>query len=162
MDQNRPGNCYASMIAPIAGLRIKGAIFHQGYNNCFNGTQGAIMYRQVFPKMITAWRAAFDDPEMPFGILSLCTEGAVQTLDNYAEMMANPGPYIREAQYQTFLDFYKQATRTSGSPAPMTCGADGITRNSRSRPASASRAGRWPRSTDSAGRSAGSRPWSRR
>ena len=105
MDQNRPGNCYASMIAPIAGLQVKGAIFHQGYNNCFNGTQGAIMYRHVFPEMITAWRAAFDDPEMPFGILSLCTEGAVQTLDNYSEMMANPGPYIREAQYQTFLDF---------------------------------------------------------
>lgn len=107
IDQNRPGNCYASMIAPLEGLQIKGAIFHQGYNNCFKGTQGAIMYRRVFPEMIKAWRAAFNDSEMPFGILSLCTEGAVQTLDNYSEMMANTGPYIREAQYQTFLDFYK-------------------------------------------------------
>ena len=26
MDQNRPGNCYASMIAPIAGLAVEGAI----------------------------------------------------------------------------------------------------------------------------------------
>ena len=107
MDQNRPGNCYASMIAPLDGLQVKGAIFHQGYNNCFKGTQGAIMYRRVFPEMIKAWRAAFNNSEMPFGILSLCTEGAVQTLDNYSEMMANTGPYIREAQYQTFLDFYK-------------------------------------------------------
>jgi sialate O-acetylesterase len=114
MDQNRPGNCFASMIGPIAGLQIKGAIFHQGYNNCFNGTQGTIMYRQVFPKMITAWRAAFNDPEMPFGILSLCTEGTVQTLDNYCEMMANPGPYIREAQYQTFLDLYKAGDKNIG------------------------------------------------
>ena len=114
LDQNRPGNCYASMIAPIAGLRVKGAIFHQGYNNCFNGTQGAIMYRHIFPEMITAWRAAFNDPEMPFGILSLCTEGAVQTLDNYSEMMANPGPYIREAQYLTFLDFYNAGDTNIG------------------------------------------------
>jgi sialate O-acetylesterase len=114
MDQNRPGNCYASMIAPLEGLQIKGAIFHQGYNNCFNGTQGAIMYRQVFPEMIKTWRAAFDNPEMPFGILSLCTEGNVQTLDNYSEMMSNPGPYIREAQYQTFLDFYKAGDRHIG------------------------------------------------
>lgn len=114
MDQNRPGNCYASMIGPIAGLSVKGAIFHQGYNNCFDGTQGAIMYRHVFPHMITAWRAAFNDPEMPFGILSLCTEGSPQTLDNYTEMMGNPGPYIREAQYQTFLDLYKAGDKNIG------------------------------------------------
>ncbi|MGB7346337.1 MAG: hypothetical protein WBD20_19115, partial [Pirellulaceae bacterium] len=100
-DQNRPGNCYASMIGPLEGLQVKGAIFHQGYNNCFNGTQGAVMYREVFPKMIAAWRSAFNDPQMPFGIISLCTEGTAQTLDNYCEMMANPGPFIREAQYQT-------------------------------------------------------------
>jgi sialate O-acetylesterase len=114
MDQNRPGNCYASMLGPLEGLQVKGAIFHQGYNNCFNGTQGTLMYRHVFPEMIAAWRAAFGDPEMPFGILSLCTEGTVQTLDNYCEMMANPGPFIREAQYQTFLDLYKAGDKNIG------------------------------------------------
>jgi sialate O-acetylesterase len=114
MDQNRSGNCYASMIAPLAGLSVKGAIFHQGYNNCFEGTRGASMYYQVFSKMITAWRAAFDDPDMPFGILSLCTEGAPQTRDNYVECMANAGPYIREAQYKTFLDFYSAGDKNIG------------------------------------------------
>ena len=114
LDQNRPGNCYASMIAPIAGLAVKGAIFHQGYNNCFNGTPGAIMYAQVFPEMITAWRRAFQDPAMPFGILSLCTEGVPQTRDNYVECMANVGPYIRAAQYQTFLDFYNAGDKNIG------------------------------------------------
>lgn len=114
MDANRPGNCYAGMIAPLEGLQVKGAIFHQGYNNCFSGTEGAIMYGQIFPKMIEAWRSAFGNAEMPFGILSLCTEGAVQTLDNYVEMMANPGPYIREAQYQTFLDFYNAGDENIG------------------------------------------------
>ncbi len=114
MDQNRPGNCFASMIAPIQGLQVKGAIFHQGYNNCFNGTQGAIMYRQVFPKMIQSWRQAFHNPNMPFGILSLCTEGTAQTLDNFCEMMANPGPHIREAQYQTFLDLYQAGDKNIG------------------------------------------------
>ncbi len=114
MDPNRPGNCFASMISPIAGLPIKGAIFHQGYNNCFNGTPGAIMYKDIFPKMIQAWRAAFNNPDMPFGIISLCTEGAPQTLDNYVEMMANAGPYIREAQYQTFLDLYQAGDENIG------------------------------------------------
>ena len=50
MDQNRPGNCYASIINPIAGLSVKGAIFHQGYNNAFSGSEGARMYYQVFGK----------------------------------------------------------------------------------------------------------------
>lgn len=114
LDTNRPGNCFASMIAPIEGLQAKGVIFHQGYNNCFNGTPGAKMYRDVFPKMIQAWRKAFSDPEMPFGIISLCTEGQPQTLDNFTEMMANAGPYIREAQYLTFLDSYKNGDKNIG------------------------------------------------
>lgn len=114
MDQNRPGNCYASMIAPIAGLAVKGAIFHQGYNNCFDGSEGAVFYYHVFPKMITAWRAAFNDAGMAFGILSLCTESKRQTLDDYVELMANAGPYVREAQYKTFLDFYKAGDKNIG------------------------------------------------
>ena len=113
-DMNRPGNCYASMIAPIAGMAVKGAIFHQGYNNCFDGSEGGLMYYHIFPKMITAWRAAFNDPEMAFGILSLCTEGKRQMPDDYVELMANAGPHVREAQYKTFLDFYKAGDKNIG------------------------------------------------
>jgi sialate O-acetylesterase len=113
-DQNRPGNCYAAMIAPLAGFAVKGAIWHQGYNNCFNGTAGAILYAQVFPKMIAAWRAAFQDPAMPFGILSLCTQEPLQTRDNFLECMADAGPFIREAQYQTFLALYKAGDTNVG------------------------------------------------
>lgn len=104
-DQNRPGTCFNSMVAPIAGLAVKGAIFHQGYNNALGGgSAGAAMYHQVFAPMIRAWRTAFADPKMPFGIISLCTDGVRQTADNYAELMLDDGVYIREAQYQTFLD----------------------------------------------------------
>ncbi|MCA9194667.1 MAG: hypothetical protein KDB03_23010, partial [Planctomycetales bacterium] len=114
LDQNRPGNCYASMVAPLAGLQVKGVIFHQGYNNCFDGSLGAVMYRHIFPKMITAWRATFDDPALPFGIISLCTQGTRQTRDDYVEHMLDAGPYIREAQYQTFLDFYQAGDKNIG------------------------------------------------
>ncbi len=103
MDQNRPGNCYASMITPIAGLQIKGAIWHQGFNNALQ-PNGHVMYYQIFAKMIDAWRAAFNDPGLPFGIISLCTAGAPQNLDNYIEMMADEGVYIRAVQYQTYRD----------------------------------------------------------
>jgi sialate O-acetylesterase len=112
-DMNRPGNCYASMLSPLAGLQIKGAIWHQGYNNALQ-PNGHAMYYQVFPKMIHAWRAAFQDPKLPFGIISLCTEGDPQDKDDYLEKMANEGVWIREVQYKTFFDFYNAGDKNIG------------------------------------------------
>ncbi|MEZ5301995.1 MAG: sialate O-acetylesterase [Verrucomicrobiales bacterium] len=104
-DRNRPGYCYASMIRPLEGFSVRGAIFHQGFNNCFSGSAGAKMYRQVFPEMITAWRAAFRDESMPFLIISLCTAGDPQTPENFAAPMYDAGPFVREAQHQTYRAF---------------------------------------------------------
>lgn len=102
------------MISPLEGLSIKGAIFHQGYNNAFDGTLGMRLYKEVFPEMIRAWRKTFGDPQMPFGILSLCTDGYPQTLDNYSEKMFNGGIDIRAVQYETFLDFYQSGDENIG------------------------------------------------
>lgn len=114
MNQNRPGNNFASMISPLEGLPVKGTIFHQGFNNAFNGSVGAEMYYQVFSKMITAWRKNFNDPQMPFGIISLCTAGDPQTLDNFSEKMMDIGVYLRHAQFQTYLDFVKAGDKNIG------------------------------------------------
>lgn len=113
-DPNYPGNCYAGMIAPLAGLSIKGAIFHQGYNNAFDGSLGAELYRDVFPEMIKAWRDTFHDPNLAFGILSLCTEGYPQTREDYCEKMFNGGIDIRAAHYLTFLKFYQAGDKNIG------------------------------------------------
>lgn len=113
-NHNHPGSCYGGMIAPLEGLSIKGAIFHQGYNNAFSGQQGIDMYLDVFPEMIKAWRAAFNNPEMPFGILSLCTAGNPQTLDDYSEKMFDAGVGLRAAQYKTFEDLYKAGDKNIG------------------------------------------------
>ncbi len=113
-DHNFPGHCYAGMIAPLTGLSVKGAIFHQGYNNAFEGSLGVDLYRDVFPEMIKAWREAFADPELPFGILSLCTDGYPQTRDDYCEKMFNAGIEIRATQYQTFLDLYNAGDKQVG------------------------------------------------
>ena len=113
-DQNRPGYCYAGMIKPVEGLSVKGVIFHQGFNNCFGGSAGARMYYQMFGPMITAWREAFKDPKLPFGIISLCTAGEPQTEENFLTPMNDVGPEIREAQYQTFVDFRKAGDENIG------------------------------------------------
>jgi len=113
-DRNRPGFCYAGVIKPLGGLAIKGAVFHQGYNNCFGGSAGARMYYQVFGKMIAAWRETFRDPRMPFCIISLCTASEPQTPENYLKPMYDAGPYIREAQYKTFRDLYDAGDKNVG------------------------------------------------
>ena len=113
-DFNHPGHCYAGMIAPLVGLSVKGVIFHQGYNNTFDGMPGVAMYRVVLPEMIHAWREAFADRKLPFGILSLCTDGYPQTRTDYVEKMFNTGIYIRAAQYQTFLDMWQSGDKNIG------------------------------------------------
>jgi len=109
----KAGNLYGGMIAPLAGFAAKGIIWHQGYNNCFEGSLGATRYYQLFGKMIESWRAAFNDSKMPFGIISLCTADN-QLSDNFLEKMLDVGAYIREAQYKTFLDFRKAGDRNIG------------------------------------------------
>ncbi|HEX5790668.1 MAG TPA: hypothetical protein VFY13_05920, partial [Luteolibacter sp.] len=66
------------------------------------------------PKMIASWRAAFNDPQMAFGIISLCTDATPQTLDNALECMTDYGIYVREAQYKVFLDLYKGGDKNIG------------------------------------------------
>jgi sialate O-acetylesterase len=113
-DKNRPGYCYASMIRPLEGLVVKGAVFHQGFNNCFNGSAGAQMYHQVFGEMITAWRSAFADPQLPFCIISLCTAGEPQTWENFAKPMYDVGPLIREAQHKTYRELQAKEDQQIG------------------------------------------------
>jgi len=109
-----PGNCYASVISPTAGFAVKGVIFHQGYNNCFQGVRGARMYRAVFPEMIRGWREAFQDEALPFCILSQCTAGSQQTQDEFLVHLGDIGARIREAQYQTFLEFHNAGDKNIG------------------------------------------------
>lgn len=113
-DPNHPGNCYAAMLGPLRGLAVKGVIFHQGYNNALDGTRGVRLYEEVFPVMIASWRETFGDPELPFGILSLCTDGYPQTREDYVEKMLNPGIEIRAAQYRTFLELWQGGDRNIG------------------------------------------------
>lgn len=113
-DRNRPGHCYAGVIRPLRGLAVAGVVWHQGYNNCFRGTAGARMYHQVFRRMIAAWRETFGDPTLPFCIISLCTAGEPQTRDNFLVAMLDAGPYIREAQYRTFLELRAAGDRNIG------------------------------------------------
>ena len=113
MDMNRPGSLYASTLSTISGLPIKGVLWHQGYNEALI-PNGHKLYESVFPEMISAWRLAFNDPAMPFGIITQETQDQPQTLEHFLPPMVDEGNYIREVHYQTFLNFRKAGDKNIG------------------------------------------------
>lgn len=112
-DMNRPGSLFAATLSTIAGLPVKGAIWHQGYNDALM-PNGHKLYARVFPEMINAWRTAFNDPAMPFGIITQETQDQPQTLENFLPPMIDEGNYIREVHYQTFLNLRKAGDKNIG------------------------------------------------
>lgn len=115
-DMNRPGTLFAGTLSTIAGLPVKGAIWHQGYNEALM-PNGHKLYARVFPEMIKAWRTAFHDPAMPFGIITQETQDQPQKLENFLPPMVDEGNYIREVHYQTFLNRRKAGDKNIGYAA---------------------------------------------
>lgn len=112
-DINRPGSLYASTLGTIAGLPVKGVLWHQGYNEALM-PNGHKIYASVFPEMIKAWRNAFKDPTMPLGIITQETQDQPQTLENFLPPMVDEGNYIREVHYQTFLHLRQAGDKNIG------------------------------------------------
>lgn len=102
-DRNNPGASYNAMLAPLSGMRIRGIIFHQGYNNAL-GDSRPHLYAETIQAMIGDWRAAFEEPELPFGIIELCAGADPQTKDDFEVRMVDAGPFIREAQFRAFRE----------------------------------------------------------
>jgi sialate O-acetylesterase len=102
-DRNYPGASYEGMVALLSGLSVKGAIFHQGYNNALEDARPKL-YARNFKAMITDWRKTFNDDNMPFGIVEFSAGGEPQTHENFEVRMIDPAPSIREDQFEAFLD----------------------------------------------------------
>ena len=62
-----PSVLYNGMVAPLAPMAIKGAIWYQGETNVGRAAQ----YRRLLPALIADWRRAFGQGDFPFYIASL-------------------------------------------------------------------------------------------
>ncbi|GAA4381202.1 sialate O-acetylesterase [Hymenobacter koreensis] len=60
--QWQPGVLYNGMVAPIAPYTVKGVIWYQGESN----TKQPREYQQLFSALITDWRRAWQQPNLPF------------------------------------------------------------------------------------------------
>ncbi len=67
--KGQPGGMFNGMILPIAQLSIRGVLFYQGENNSF--TVGWKPFHQTFPSVISDWRKAFGEKNLPFGIVQI-------------------------------------------------------------------------------------------
>ncbi|MEH0152553.1 sialate O-acetylesterase [Limibacter armeniacum] len=62
-----PTVLYNAMIAPLKGLKVKGAIWYQGESNAMRAAD----YDKLLSAMIKDWRKTFGKAEMPFYIVQL-------------------------------------------------------------------------------------------
>ena len=58
----QPSVFYNAMLAPLARTQLKGIIWYQGESN----SNEPDVYQNLFPAMITEWRALFAQPKLPF------------------------------------------------------------------------------------------------
>jgi len=88
----RPAGLYNAMIAPLVPYAIQGAIWYQGESNA----DRAYQYRELFPRMIQDWRAAFGQGDFSFYFVQLA---------NFMDQKPEPGDStwaeLREAQTKT-------------------------------------------------------------
>lgn len=84
-----PSGLFNGMIAPLAKLSVRGAIWYQGESNAERAEQ----YRLLFPAMIRSWRQAFGRDDLPFLFVQLAS---------FKPRQAEPGESdwaeLREAQ----------------------------------------------------------------
>ena len=98
-DGRQPAGMYNGSLLPIANTTIRGILFYQGENNSF-GTSWKPFYR-TFPSLISDWRNAFRDPNIPFGIIQIAGWSNRRSMEYDMNHHCN---VIREIQLDTWLN----------------------------------------------------------
>ena len=88
--QEVPSALFNGMIAPVLDYRMAGIIWYQGEQN----TKNADQYRDLFPAMISDWRAQAGQQELPFLFVQLANYGDPAELPETAAGW----PLLRQAQ----------------------------------------------------------------
>lgn len=85
-----PGAIYHAMISPLLPAAMRGVIWYQGETNASRSEE----YADLFPRMITQWRADFQQPALPFYYVQLANIERSATADPTRRQWA----FLREAQ----------------------------------------------------------------
>lgn len=69
--QQMPAGTYQGMIHALTGFRLRGLLWYQGENNARDGARGAAEYEDLLTRLITSWRTAWAQPDLPFLLAQL-------------------------------------------------------------------------------------------
>ena len=94
-----PAGLFNAGTAPLKSLALAGIIFYQGENQNFGNISNLTGYRHIFPKIISAHRKLFNQPDLPFGIISLAGWGKKNA--PLEQSMFGRYPYIMEIHAKT-------------------------------------------------------------
>jgi sialate O-acetylesterase len=84
-----PSGLFNGMIAPLQPFAIKGVIWYQGESNGSNG----MLYRELFPAMITGWREHWGEGDFPFLYVQLPGYKSNWTMLREAQLMTLSLPH---------------------------------------------------------------------
>ena len=89
--RQQPSVFYNGMIHALRRLPLKGVIWYQGESNA--DKPSCVRYQQIFETLITSWRDAFGQPDLPFYFVQIAPYGLLGW-DRSGESWA----WLREAQ----------------------------------------------------------------
>lgn len=130
--QAQPGGMFNGLIAPLAGLTLRGVLFYQGENNSFGESWKP--FARTFPAVVTSWRQAFKQADLPFGIIQIAGWSNRRTMTYDMHHHTN---IIRELQFLTW-----RTTPNTGLIVTFDTNSNGSIHPSRKLPVG-ERAARW-------------------
>ncbi len=95
--ERQPTVAWNKMMAPLLGLPVRGVLWYQGESNADNEADAAA-YGDLFQTMITGWRSALGDADLPFVWVQLPNFGAPQTVEQGAPPTYHAWPILRAQQ----------------------------------------------------------------
>ena len=111
----QPGGMFNGSLAPFTHMTIRGALFYQGENNSFGSAWKP--YPRTLPAVIADWRAAFGDPNLPFGIIQIAGWSTRRTMEYDMNHHCN---IVREVQFDVW-----QSTPHTGLIVTFDTNSDG-------------------------------------
>ncbi|MDE0735688.1 MAG: hypothetical protein OSB47_07685 [Pirellulaceae bacterium] len=96
-NQGQPAGMYNGLITPLAPFTLRGVVFYQGENNSF--AESWKPFHRTFPAVISDWRKAFNNPEMPFAIIQIAGWSTRRSMTYDMNHHTN---VIREIQFDTW------------------------------------------------------------
>lgn len=90
-----PGKFWEPMVRPLAPLAVRGVLWYQGESNCFSAE--TTTYTQKMRTLISSWRDAWGDANLPFYYVSLAPFKYSESKGK-VELTPETLPRFREAQ----------------------------------------------------------------